>query len=371
MSIFYALITTTEPHFASSIPPQDVTEKAAVGRSIVTVQASDADLGRNSEISYSFIGGNSLGYFEIDSETGQITVLRSLDLDDKSQTHSVHLKYMLTIKARDNGTEPLSNTTSVEITIIPENEFTPQFADSGDAVEISEGIDKLSEVYNAIATDSDYGVDGQIVYSIISESNMGYFFIDSGSGKVTVAKSLDREAIPEGITLIIQVEDQPNIGLPKTASMVLLIELLDVNDEDPVFNGSIAVQEISEDVTVGTLVTQVQATDQDIGENAKISYSITNGNSLGFFEINTESGQVTMATFLDLKTEIHTEGLNYTLTIAETDSGTPARFTLGRLDIIVKSVNEFPPQFDKAVDYIMVAQSSPVSKVVYKPAATT
>jgi hypothetical protein len=359
-----------KPAFNGPIAPQDVSEMATLGHNIVQVQATDADLGQNAEISYSIIAGNSLGYFDIDSETGQVMVLTSLDLDADTQTHSDDLKYALTIQAQDNGTQPQSNTTNVEITIISENEFTPQFADSSDTVDVSEDTNEQTEIYTALATDGDFGLDGQITYSIIVESHAGYFAIDSGSGMVTMSKSLDREAIPEGITLTIQAADQPEIGIPKTATIDVQIDITDVNDEDPVFNGSISAKEISEEATSGALITQLQATDQDLGDNAKISYSITSGNSLRFFDINSESGEVTVAKSLDLETAAHAQGLSYTLTITATDSGQPPRSALESLGITITSVNEFSPQFEKADEYITVAHSTPVSEVIYEPQAT-
>ena len=359
-----------EPLFTGSIPGQDVSELASIGHHIVRVQASDADLGANAEITYSIIGGNSLGYFKINSETGQITVLQSLDLDAETQTHSEDLKYTLIIQAKDNGTASKSNTTTVEITIISENEFTPQFADSSDTTQVSEDSDERTEVYNAIATDGDFGADGQIEYTIISQSPAGYFDINPQSGTVTVARSLDRETIPDGITLTIQAADKPDIGTAKAATMVLEVEITDVNDQDPVFTGPITAESVSENATVNTIITQLQATDQDLGDNAKISYSISGGNSLGFFGINSASGEVTVAKSLDLENETHAAGLSYTLTITATDAGIPPRSASESLSITVTSVNEFSPQFAAAVEYITIAHNTPVSEVVYQPRAT-
>jgi hypothetical protein len=358
------------PVFTQFIPEHDVSEAASLGHNIVQVQANDADLGENADITYSIKEGNSLGYFEIDSETGHVKVLRSLDLDAETQTHSEDLKYTLIIQAEDNGTPSRTNTTTVEITIISENEFTPQFADSSDTIEVSEDTDEPTEVYNALATDGDYGRDGQIEYTIISQSHVGYFDIDPQSGAVTVAQSVDRETIPDGITLTIQAADQPDIGTVKTATMVLQIEITDVNDQDPVFTLPISGQTVPEDASVNTLITQLEATDQDLGDNAKISYSITGGNSLGFFDINTDSGEVTVVKSLDLETETHAAGLSYTLVITATDSGVPARSSSESLSITVTSVNEFSPQFETAVEYRIVAHNTPVSQVVYDAEAT-
>ena len=354
------------PGFTTQVSPQNVSERASVGDVIVQVGATDADLGANADVSYSINAGNSDDIFEIDGETGEIKVKKSLDLEGNDPPQS--LRYTLTIEASDGGSPARDSTMDVEISILPENEFTPQFASSSDTVEVSEGISESSEVYVARATDGDAGTDGQIVYSITSETPVGYFIINDVSGQVTVAKALDRETMPDGVNLTIQAADQPNVGPARTASMVLSIVITDINDEEPIF-GAITPQEVSEDAAVGTVITQVQATDADIGENARISYSITGGNSLGFFGINSVTGEVNVAKSLDLETSSHAQGLSYTLTITATDSGVPSRSASQSLSITVTSVNEFTPAFDKDVEFITVAHNTPVSDVVYEPQA--
>ena len=354
------------PDFTTEVSPQEVSEGASVGDVIVQVEATDADLGTNADISYSIIAGNSDDLFEIDGETGQIKVKQSLDLESGNPPQS--LDHTLTIEASDGGSPPRVSTMDVQISILPENEFTPQFASSSDTTEVSEDIGESAEVYVAMATDADSGADGQIVYSIASESHAGYFVIDGGSGQVTVAQSLDREAMPDGINLTIQAADQPDSGETRTASMVLHIVITDVNDEDPIFS-PITAQEVPEDAAAGTPVTRVHATDADIGDNAKISYSITDGNSLGFFDVNSETGEVTVAKSLDLETATHATGLSYTLTMTATDSGVPARSSSESLSITVTSLNEFTPVFEKNVEFITVPHNTPVSNVVYEPQA--
>ena len=354
------------PGFITQVSPQNVSERASVGDVIVQVGATDADLGTNADVSYGITAGNSDDLFEIDGETGEIKVKKSLDLEGNDPPQS--LSYTLTIEASDGGSPARDSTMNVQISILPENEFTPQFASSSDTIQVSEGISESSEVYVARATDGDAGTDGQIVYSITSESPVGYFIINDVSGQVTVAKALDRETMPDGVNLTIQAADQPNVGASRTAWMVLSIVITDVNDEEPMF-GAITSQEVPEDAAVGTVITQVQATDADIGENARISYSITGGNSLGFFGINSVTGEVNVAKSLDLETASHAQGLSYTLAITATDSGVPSRSASQSLSITVTSVNEFTPAFDKDVEFITVAHNSPVSDVVYEPQA--
>jgi hypothetical protein len=357
-------VNDNKPAFNGPIAPQDVSEMATLGHNIVQVEATDADLGQNAEISYSIIAGNSLGYFDIDSETGQVMVLTSLDLDADSQTHSDDLKYTLTIQAQDNGTQPQSNTTNVEITIISENEFTPEFADSSDTVDVSEDTNEQTEIYTALATDGDFGQDGQITYRIIAESHAGYFSIDS-QGNVTIAQSLDREVTPGGITLTIQATDKPTNGTTKSSTMELIVVITDYNDNTPDFTTQISPQQVSEGASVGYVIVQVEATDADLGTNAEVSYSITAGNSDDLFEIDGGTGEIKVKQSLDLESnDPPPQNLSYTLTITASDGGSPQQSNSMDVQISILSENEFTPVFRNATDSVSVRENATVNTEV-------
>ena len=73
------------------------------------------------------------------------------------------------------------------------------------------------------------------------------------------------------------------------------VNILDVNDNAPVFdfpsdtNNTI---QIATDVPIGTPIINVKARDPDLGNNGSLSYYITHGNDLGYFSINSSTGQM-------------------------------------------------------------------------------
>lgn len=64
------------------------------------------------------------------------------------------------------------------------------------------------------------------------------------------------------------------------------IQVLDINDNEPVLLSLPYNTSVSEGAPVHTSITQVQAQDSDSGHNALLTYSITAGNNDGSFYIN-------------------------------------------------------------------------------------
>lgn len=76
---------------------------------------------------------------------------------------------------------------------------------------------------------------------------------------------------------------------PQTATSQVTIEVLDINDNDPIFSQEDYHFKIEENLARGTFVGKLHATDMDFGVNAAIRYSLIPSNSS--FEINSITGK--------------------------------------------------------------------------------
>ena len=356
------------PVFNLPIPPAQVSEQAPVDTVVAQVQATDADIGVNAAITYSITAGNSLGFFKIDTNTGEVKVNKSLDLE--TVTHVQGLSYSLTIEARDQGTPPRATSANLAIQVSQVNEFTPEFDEASDTTSVQENALVSTQFYKARANDSDYGTDGDIEYSIIPGDAVEYFSINSQTGMVSVARLLDRETTPYGINLTIEATDLADIGQRKTTTMELHIEIMDYNDNSPVFNLPIPSLSVSEQDSIGTVIEQVQATDADLGVNAAITFSIIAGNSLGFFDIDSTTGEIKVKKSLDLETQSHNQDFRYTLTVEARDNGVPPLASTEKITIQVNGVNEYPPRFNKGRDNVTVPENTTLFTAVYYVNAT-
>ena len=85
-------------------------------------------------------------------------------------------------------------------------------------------------------------------------------------------------------TFYAMVEDRGNPPLNSSLAS-FTITVTDVNDNSPVFVPSAYVTHVSEGVVLGTSVVMLNATENDQGDNSRLSYRIISGDLGGHFEI--------------------------------------------------------------------------------------
>lgn len=130
------------------------------------------------------------------------------------------------------------------------------------------------------------GFNGDILYSLM-DSTDGYFSIDEHTGVVSLERLLDRD-VQSVYELKARATDQGSPHL--TALCQVIITVLDINDNPPVFEHREYTATVSEDVAVGTQVIRVQATSRDTEAIGEISYSIISGNEHGLFSVDPHTG---------------------------------------------------------------------------------
>ena len=114
-----------------------------------SLYVSDADAGNNSKLSYSLVSGDTSA-FSIDSKTG--TILSNLLFDRETKD-----TYLLTVRATDHGTSPLSGSTTVVVTILDVNDNKPDISNLPQKISVSEGEPPGSVVFVLKANDKDQG----------------------------------------------------------------------------------------------------------------------------------------------------------------------------------------------------------------------
>ena len=279
--------------------------------------------------------------------------------------------HTLVVKAEDSGTPLLYSNTTLVIHVILKNEFAPSFASSHvSPITVSEDIAEGSFIYQACATDADFGSDGEIRYSITAGNGDLVFFIDSISGNITIDAALDRETRPS-YSLVVTAQDSAT-GNRKSGTITVPVSLSDVNDNAPTFAKNLYSQLVDEDVASGGEVLTVKATDPDFGTNGELVYSIASGNERGFFSIESNQGIIRAAQSLDLETQNHTADRTYQLVIFVKDKGTPDALNDSvPVTITVQSVNEFAPALQHADNQVIeLSENTSVSTVIFDVNAT-
>ncbi|CAL1528286.1 unnamed protein product, partial [Lymnaea stagnalis] len=113
-------------------------------------------------------------------------------------------------------------------------------------------------------------------------------------------------------------------GEPRlTGTLTVNIEVLDVNDNAPVFDRSRYAVNVSEGNAVDSVVVAVRATDHDTGLNGAVTYVLPSTQEdqvvFSMFYVNASTGEVRTLKPLDTYA-----GRTYRLTINAQDSGLPS-----------------------------------------------
>ncbi|KFQ30493.1 Cadherin-related family member 2, partial [Merops nubicus] len=112
-------------------------------------------------------------------------------------------------------------------------------------------------------------IDGDPLTYSISGQDAFYFSVNARTGNVTLRNSLDRE-FQAKLTITIGVYD----GINDQVSKKLVIFVEDRNDNAPVFQHLPYRTSIPENMTLGSIIYNVFASDSDTGNASRVSYSI-------------------------------------------------------------------------------------------------
>lgn len=203
------------------------------------------------------------------------------------------------------------------------------------------------------ATDGDRDRPQNIVYFLTdqgtSDKDGRFFSINSTTGEIFVERPLDRDA-PLGrpvwrFTVYAEDEGGHN-GLTGYADVI--VNLRDINDNNPTFPNSQYVGNVSESGPAGQAIMTMQAEDYDDpmeGGNARLQYQIDQNQVTEkgemIFRIDQDSGVIyTNVASLDRETNPE-----YTLRILATDGG--GRQGYAQAIIKVKDINDMPPSFTR------------------------
>ncbi|KAE9550699.1 hypothetical protein FO519_006082, partial [Halicephalobus sp. NKZ332] len=185
-----------------------------------------------------------------------------------------------------------------------------------------------------------------------------FFSLDTTNGEITLAKSLDREFLSRHVLKIMVYEKlDPSVS----ASTTVIVEVLDVQDNAPIFEKNSYFSEIREDALVGTTVLSVFATDSDEGENGNIVYSLEDGEGSKFLQIDPDSGVISTRTKLDRE-----EKSLFRINVIATDKGSPPKSSQALVEVIVIDVNDNSPKFEEKFYNFTVLENTTIPTVIGK-----
>lgn len=342
-----------DPLFEQQDYKESVRENLEIGYEVLTVRATDGDASINANILYRILNNDRLNeVFEIDPRSG---VIRTKGTVDRETVDS----YQLLVEANDQGKDPgpRSSTANIQITVEDDNDNAPQFSEKRYVVQVPEDVAAGTQVLHVTATDRDKGNNAVVHYSVMSGNTRGQFYIDAQSGSIDVVSQLDYEMTRE-YTLRIRAQDGGRPPLSNISGLVT-IQILDVNDNAPIFVSTPFQSTVLENVPIGYSVIHIQAIDADSGENSRLEYSLVDTGSSFPFSINNNTGWIVIASELDRETVDF-----YTFGVEATDHGTPPMTSSASISITILDVNDNNPEFTQKEYYMRLNEDAAVGTSV-------
>ncbi|KAI1888234.1 hypothetical protein AGOR_G00182930 [Albula goreensis] len=242
-------INDNPPVFPTDMLDVTIEENIGDGFKIMQLTATDADEGPNALVTYTIISGAD-DSFRIDPESGDLIATKRLDRERRS-------KYSLLVRA-DDGKQ--SSDMRVNITVSDVNDHTPRFSRDVYSFDIPEDMAPGAIVAAILASDADAGVNGEITYALEEDDEDGVFLLNPVTGVFNVTRPLDYEA-QQFYILSARAED----GGGQASSVRVYFNILDVNDNPPIFNATLFSASVMENVPPGSSILTAAATDADNG----------------------------------------------------------------------------------------------------------
>ena len=228
--------------------------------------------------------------------------------------------------------------------------------------EVSENEPKGRTILIVTANDEDDSYENKKVdYSIVAGNDNNVFQIStdtSGKGELILVGKVDRERTPR-YDLVVEATDRGDPPLSSTTAVEITVT--DINDNAPVFSKPEYKTSIREDAIVGSSVLTVQATDSDEGNNGRVVYEIVSGNDDRKFQVDPNSGILTVSNDLDFETR----QLHRLIIKAEDSSPGDRRYAFTTVVVNVTDVNEHGPTFPVLMYLEQVYEGEQVGSYVF------
>ncbi|XP_059210270.1 cadherin-related family member 5 [Centropristis striata] len=264
----------------------------------------------------------------------------------------------LTVWVQCSRTGSRSVNESVEVLVENVNDNPPNFAQSHYVLEVNE----LTAVNSSVGLIEASDVDSEPLYYRLEPATDKYFRLENKNSPKIIVKSILDYDVVQKISLVLHVQDTLEGSASNepffTAVATITVQVKDVDNRPPWFqpclrtNLGIAKLCVSSgyrgkvnltEKEDGPLVLEpgpVFAKDGDKNRSEQISYRILRGNEGNIFQIDEETGNISMAKAADIVGPI-------TLTVLASQVTNRDQFSVTQVTIEVMKKSRNPPRFEK------------------------
>ncbi|XP_064181996.1 protocadherin gamma-A11-like isoform X24 [Anguilla rostrata] len=322
------------PVFSQAIYKASIQENSAKGTLVTVVNATDADEGGNSKITYSIthLATHVGELFEIDAMSGEIKVSGHID-------YEMVKRYEVNVQAKDQG--GLTDSCKIIIEVTDVNDNAPVITLTSLSNPIPENASPGTVVAIINVQDMDSEKNGEIVCAIgpnlpfkIKKSLSNYYSLVTDT-------DLDREKYSDyNISITARDGGTP----PLSSHYQIVLQVSDVNDNAPYFEKTDYLTSVMENNAPGLSIFLLQARDDDWGPNARISYFLedvgVNGSPVSsYISVNSDTGVIYAVRSLDYE-----KIKRFQVHIIAQDGGSPPLRNNATVTILIQDQNDNAPQ---------------------------
>ncbi|XP_062618159.1 protocadherin Fat 4-like, partial [Saccostrea cucullata] len=354
-------VNDNNPGFVNKSYSFNVTDNPTEHTAIGQVNANDADVS-NGYVTYE-LSGQKETFFKINKRTGELYPLNNPLYDCKRTTKlpkSVELAVTAQDKPEESGTQ---RRTTVSVTVnIQTNLCHPVLSVVGNNVShhsVPEDVPPGSPLLTIQAFDADPD-DSPLFFDISGDHEPFQLNKTSKNNMVqlSVSSALDRER-NEHYSFTVQATDSKHV-----ISWNFTFDITDINDNAPVFSKqNYRVNVTEEEKTQNNIITVqlfsifmdtnlkvkfqfFDATDKDLTDNSKITYTLVSSKWSDKFTIDASSGALNLVKKIDADEM----GSNKTLelVVIANDQGIPSLNSTTLIHVTVEDINDHAPVFSEA-----------------------
>ncbi|NWV70497.1 PCDGM protein, partial [Malurus elegans] len=326
--------------------PEELTRGAFVGN---IAKDLGTDVAKLAAANLQVLSDSDSQYFSVNVNTGVIMVSERIDREQlcgQNPRCFLHLKLAI-----ENPVEFYR----IEVEILDINDNPPEFPSEEVALRIYELASLGARFPIQPAQDPDVGTNTLQTYHLSANDNFNLNVKARTDGgkfpELVLERALDRE-FRAFHYLVLTAEDG---GSPPQSSKIrITIQVLDANDNHPVFDRPSYGARLVENSPLGTLVVKLNATDVDEGPNGDIRYSLSSHNSAALrqiFAIDEQTGEIRVQGNLDFE-----EATVYEIEVEAKDMGSPTMEEHCSVVVEITDVN------DNAPEIVLTSVSSPVQE---------
>ncbi|XP_061129157.1 protocadherin alpha-5-like isoform X5 [Syngnathus typhle] len=329
-------INDNAPIFSQSLYKASVRENIEIGTSIITLNATDLDVGQNGQIFYSFseVGrGEQNDLFAIEKTTGTVTNIKNLNFEDENL-------FEIRVQASDGAAFPMSSHAKLLIEVLDVNDNAPEISITSLLHAVKEDAAIGTAVALVSVLDKDDGKNGVVLTKIKNDVPFKLELNYKNYYSLVVGGPLDRESVSVcNISIIAIDEGSP----PLSSTSVVYVRISDVNDNAPHFSEPLINVYIRENSPPGAVIHKVTALDDDVDQNGHVTFSFLPSTTHSvpvttMININSESGDI-----VSLQSFDYEKVKTFQFKVQATDSGVPPLSSNVTVNIFILDENDNSP----------------------------